>query len=46
MYLGCMKESYHLCFTSHDEVMFRDADDRIMLLSILVLRGFALEAEV
>lgn len=46
MYLGCMKESYHLCFTSHDEVMFRDAEDHGMFLNILALRGFALETEV
>ena len=46
MYLGRMKESYHLCFTSHDEVMFRDAEDHGMFLNILALRGFALETEV
>lgn len=46
MYLGGMKESYHLCFTSHDEVMFRDAEDHGMFLNLLALRSYALETEV
>jgi len=41
-----MKESYHLCFTSHDEVMFRDAEDHGMFVNLLALRGYAMETEV
>lgn len=41
-----MKESYHLCFTSHDEVLFRDAEDHGMFVNLLALRGYAMETEV
>lgn len=36
-----MKENYHLCFTSHSEVMFRDREDHGMFLNLLALRSYA-----
>lgn len=36
-----MKENYHLCFTSHSEVMFRDGEDHGMFLNLLALRSYA-----
>lgn len=41
-----MKESYHICFTSHDEVMFRDEEDHGMFINLMALRGFALDTEL
>ena len=41
-----MKESYHICFTSHDEVMFRDEEDHGMFINLMALRGFAEKAEL
>ena len=41
-----MKESYHLCFTSHDEVMFRDAEDQGMFVNLMALRAFATDTEL
>lgn len=41
-----MKESFHICFTSHDEVMFRDEDDHGMFVNLMALRAFSNEVEV
>lgn len=41
-----MKESYHICFTSHDEVMFRDAEDHGMFVNLMALRAFATDTEL
>lgn len=35
-----MKNSYHICFTSHDEVMFRDDEDHGMFVNLMALRSF------
>ena len=45
-YLAAMKESYHICFTSHDEVMFRDEEDHGMFVNLMALRGYALDTEL
>ena len=36
-----MKEMYHICFTSHDEVMFRDEEDHGMFVNLMALRGYS-----
>ena len=41
-----MKESYHICFTSHQEVMFRDEEDHNMMLNLMALRAFASNTEI
>jgi hypothetical protein len=41
-----MKESYHICFTSHDEVMFRDEEDHGMFVNLMALRSFAEQTEI
>ena len=41
-----MKESYHICFTSHLEVMFRDEEDHGMMLNLMALRAFASDTEL
>lgn len=41
-----MKETYHICFTSHDEVMFRDEEDHGMFVNLLALRGYASETQI
>lgn len=41
-----MKESYHICFTSHNEVMFRDEEDHGMFVNLMALRGFAEDTEI
>ena len=41
-----MKESYHICFTSHDEVMFRDEEDHGMFVNLLALRAYAEDADI
>ncbi|MBQ9194585.1 MAG: hypothetical protein IJV63_06340 [Bacteroidales bacterium] len=41
-----MKESYHICFTSHGEVLFRDEQDHGMFLNLMALRGYALQTEI
>lgn len=41
-----MKESYHICFTSHQEVMFRDQEDHGMMLNLMALRSFAANTEI
>ena len=38
-----MKESYHICFTSHNEVLFRDREDHGYFINLMALRGFASE---
>lgn len=40
-----MKKSYHICFTSHDEVMFRSEEDHGAFLNLMALRGFATGSE-
>jgi hypothetical protein len=44
--LAGMKESYHICFTSHDEVMFRDEEDHGVFVNLLALRVFAEQTEL
>lgn len=41
-----MKESYHLCFTSHDEVLFRDEEDHGVFVNLMALRAFVSDAEI
>ena len=41
-----MKESYHICFTSHDEVLFRDEEDYGVFVNLMALRSFSSEAEI
>lgn len=41
-----MKESYHICFTSHDEVMFRDEEDHGVFVNLMALRAFVSDAEI
>lgn len=41
-----MKESYHICFTSHQEVMFRDEEDHNMMINLMALRAFASDTEI
>ena len=45
-YLAAMKESYHICFTSHDEVMFRDEEDHGMFVNLMALRGYSQDTEI
>ena len=33
-----MKESYHICFTSHDEVLFRNEEDHRMFVNLTALQ--------
>ena len=35
-----MKESYHICFTSHDEVLFRSEEDHRMFVNLAALQTF------
>ena len=41
-----MKEMYHICFTSHDEVMFRDEEDHGMFVNLMALRAFSSKTEI
>lgn len=41
-----MKESYHICFTSHQEVMFRDQEDHGMFVNLMALRCFSMKADL
>ena len=41
-----MKESYHTCFTSHSEVLFRNDEDHRMFVNLLALAAFRNDAEV
>ena len=45
-YLAAMKESYHICFTSHDEVIFRDDEDHGMFINLMALRCYAENTEI
>ena len=44
--LAPMKESYHICYTSHNEVMFRDREDHGMFINQMALRAWGHQAEV
>ena len=41
-----MKETYHICFTSHDEVMFRDTEDHDAFINIMALQSFSTGTEI
>lgn len=41
-----MKESYHICFTSHDEVLFRDDEDHGAFINLMALRAYAWDTEI
>ena len=41
-----MKESYSICFTSHDEVMFRDEADHGMFINIMAIEGYRTHSEI
>lgn len=41
-----MKESFHICYTSHDEVMFRDREDHGMFVNLMALRGFSCDTAI
>ena len=41
-----MKESYSLCFTSHDEVMFRDEEDHGVFINVMAIEGFRTGSEI
>lgn len=41
-----MKESYSICFTSHDEVMFRDEADHGMFINIMAIEGYKTQTEI
>ena len=41
-----MKESYSICFTSHEEVMFRDEADHGMFINIMAIEGYRTESEI
>lgn len=41
-----MKESYSLCFTSHDEVMFRDEEDHGMFINVMAIEGYRTGSEI
>lgn len=45
-YLVGMKELHHICFTSHDEVMFRDEEDHGMFVNLMALRCFSSNTEI
>lgn len=45
-YLAGMKESYHICFTSHDEVLFRSEEDHGTFLNLAALRCFSTDTEL
>lgn len=45
-YLSGMKESYHICFTSHEEVLFRSDEDHGAFLNLAALRCYALDTEL
>ena len=41
-----MKESYSICFTSHDEVMFRDEADHGMFVNIMAIEAYRTGSEI
>ena len=45
-YLVGVKESYHICFTSHEEVMFRDREDHGIFVNLMALRAFSMDTEI
>ena len=45
-YLAGMKEMYHICFTSHEEVMFRDREDHDMFINTMALQSFSSGTEI
>lgn len=44
--LAAMKESYHICYTSHDEVMFRDREDHGMFINLMALEAWRMKTEI
>ena len=41
-----MKESYSICFTSHEEVMFRDEEDHGTFVNVMAVEGFRTGSEI
>lgn len=41
-----MKETYHICFTSHDEVLFRSPEDHDAFINIMALQSFSTGTEI
>ena len=41
-----MKESYSICFTSHEEVMFRDKEDHGTFINVMAIEGYRTESEI
>lgn len=41
-----MKESYSICFTSHNEVMFRDEADHGMFINVMAIEGYKTRSEI
>lgn len=41
-----MKESYSICFTSHDEVMFRSKEDHGTFVNLMALEGYRTGTEI
>lgn len=41
-----MKETYHICFTSHNEVMFRDREDHDVFVNLMALQSFSTGTEI
>ena len=41
-----MKEVYHICFTSHDEVMFRDLEDHDAFVNTMALQSYSSGTEL
>ena len=41
-----MKNVYHICFTSHEEVLFRDIEDHDMFVNLMALQSFATGTEL
>lgn len=44
--LAPMKESYHICYTSHNEVMFRDREDHGMFVNLMALEAWRMKTEI
>ena len=41
-----MKETYHICFTSHNEVMFRDREDHDVFINLMAIQSFSTGTEL
>lgn len=41
-----MKESYSICFTSHDEVMFRDEEDHGTFINVMAIEAYRTGSEI